>query len=602
MMAHLAANAWAAGAVALLVMAAWGLGGCFQRWLSDAADLLDSERAALRFLAGSGSLGLVVFLTGQLYFSGWSSVAILAGAALLNLRFPWQGRRRASPSFGLLFTGIVVLLCVLSGFARPIGDTDADEITYHLLGPPIWLREHRIAPVPEEALTAFPATMEMLYSVAKAIANDRAPGAFGALFLGVLALQTRGLARRLGGSVLAGDLAAAFLAGMPAVTSTTENCFVDLPYAAFTLASARLVFDASQPRRVILAGIFAGFACGTKYFGLPATLLIAVLLVVFHTGKIVPRLRHALLFLVASGIAGGAWYVRNWIVLGNPVYPPPPLLWHWFPTPTFSLESSLHFKAYITQRGAGLGKNIGDLLLLPVRLTYWTAWFHGGGGMGLAPLAFGPVGLALLWKKRVALAWAALATMLTVFWFYSDQEFRFLDPAVAIFAAFAGLGAAALLRQPGRFSRWSTYAAIGISLAVGVAHAYTFRGGRLRSVFSPSAAEVRYREGVPYFGAFAYLNSRDEVKKVFVCHPYAPVYYLRMPYTLALGRFGEQPHPHIRSVADAIGAVRELGITHVLDVNYFDSGYAWPEAGHGRLVFEGKNVRIYSIEDANGAP
>ena len=599
MMAHLAANAWAAGAVALLVIAAWGLGGCFQKWLSEAADLLDSERAAMRFLAGSGLLGLVIFLTGQLYFSIWSSVAILLSAASLNLRFPWPGHRWPSPSFGLLFTGVVVVLCVISGFARPVGHTDADEITYHLLGPPIWLREHRIAPVPEEALTAFPATMEMMYGVAKAISNDRAPGAFGALFLGVLALQTRGLARRLGGNVLAGDLAAALLAGMPALTSTTENCFVDLPYAAFTLASARLVFDTLRPRLVMLAGAFAGFACGTKYFGLPATLVIAFLIVVFHTGNVVPRFRHALLFLVASGFAGGAWYVRNWIVLGNPVYPPPPLLWHWFPTPAFSLESSLHFKAYITQRGAGLGRKITDLLVLPVRLTYWTAWFHGGGGMGLAPLAFGPVALALVWKKRAGLAWAALAAMLTVFWFYSDQEFRFLDPAVAIFAAFAGLGAAALFRQPGRFSRWSASAAIGLSLTVGLAHAYTFRALRLHSVFSPSAAEARYREGVPYFGAFAYLNARDEVKKVFVCHPYAPVYYLRMPYTLARGRFGEQPRARIRSVADAVGAVPELGITHVLDVNYYDSGFAWPEAEHGRLVFEGKNVRVYSIESAD---
>lgn len=600
MMAHLGANAWAAAAVALLVIAVWGLGGFFQKWLSDAPDLLDSERAAMRFLAGSGLLGLVIFLTGQLYFSVWSSVAILLCAALLNLRFPWPGRRWAAPSFGLFFTSAVVLLCVISGFARPIGDTDADEITYHLLGPPIWLREHRIAPIPEEALTAFPATMEMMYGVAKAISNDRAPGAFGALFLGVLALQTRGLARRLGGNVLAGDLAAALLAGMPALTSTTENCFVDLPYAAFTLASARLVLEASLPRRVILAGIFAGFACGTKYFGLPATLLIAFLIVLFHAGNAVARLRNAMLFLVASGLAGGAWYARNWIVLGNPVYPPPPLLWQWFPTPTFSLESSLHFKAYITQRGAGLGRKFTDLLLLPVRLTYWTAWFHGGGGMGLAPLAFGPVGLALVWKKRLGLGWASLAAMLTIFWFYSDQEFRFLDPAVAIFAAFAGAGAVALLKQRSKFSRWSAGAAIGISLAVGIAHAYTFRAGRLRSVFSAKSADARYRDGVPYFGAFEYLNARDEAKKVFVCHPYTPVYYLRMPYTVALGRFGEQPHPHIRAVADAIGAIHELGITHVLDVNYFDSGFAWPEAGHGRLEYEGKNVRVYAIEDAGG--
>ena len=597
MMAHLAAHIWAVAAVVFMVVAVWGLGGCLQRWLDESGDLLDSERAAMRFTGGAALLSLITFLVGQFYFSVWSSVGILLCAALLNLRFPWPGRRWTSPSFGLLFAGGVVLLCVISGLARPVGDTDADEISYHLLGPPVWLREHRIAHVPEEALTAFPATMEVLYGVAKVISNDHAPGAFGALFLGMLAIQTRGLARRLGGGALAGDLAAAFIAGMPAVTSTTENCFVDLPYAAFTLASARLAFDAARPSRILLAGAFAGFACGTKYFGLPATLLIASLIVVFQTGGIVPRLQNVIAFLLASGLAGGAWYVRNWIVLGNPIYPPPPLLWHWFPTPTFSLEASTQFKAYITKRGVGLGKNFTDLLALPVRMTYWTAWFHGGGGMGLAPLAFGPLAFTLLWRKRAALAWAALAALLTVFWFYSDQEFRFLDPAVAIFAAFAGVGAEALLAQKGKLSRWPAFAAIGISLAIGATHACTFRASRLRAVFSPAYAETRYREGIPYREAIEYLNSRPEVKKVLVCHPYAPVYYLGMPYTVALGRFGAQPHPDIRSLSEAAAKIRELGVTHVLDVSYFQSGFAWPSTAPGHLVFEGKDMRVYSCAD-----
>lgn len=600
MMAHLVAHAWALAALVFMVIAVWGLGGCFQKWLSTGTDFLDSERAAMRFLGGSALLGLIIFLIGQVYFSIGVCVAILLGATLLNLRFPWPGRWKITPSFGLIFVGVVVVLCVLSGLARPVGDTDADEITYHLLGPPIWLREHRIGVVPEEALTAFPATMEMLYAVAKVISNDHAPGAFGALFLGVLALQVRGIARRLGSGRCGGDLAAALIAGMPAVTSTAENCFVDLPYAAFTLAAARLAFDASQPWRVMLAGAFAGFACGTKYFGLPATLLIAFLIVVFQSGRVLPRVKNGALFLIASGIAGGAWYLRNWIVLGNPIYPPPPLLWHWFPTPTFSLESSIEFKAYITKRGAGLGKTLTDLALLPVRLTYWTAWFHGGGGMGLAPLAFGPIGLALVWKKRAGLAWAALGALLTIFWFYSDQEFRFLDPAVAIFAAFAGLGAEALLRQKRKLSRWPAFAAIGISLALGGLHALKSRAGRLRAVFSPAHAEARYREGLPYREAFEYLNTHPEVKKVFVCHPYAPVYYLKMPYTVALGRFGERPHADIRSVADASLKIRDLGVTHVLDVNYFQTGFKWPDAAPGRLVFEGKDMRVYSCVDAIG--
>ena len=113
MMAHCAQIARAIGAVAFVVMAVWGAGGCFQRWLRDGSNLLDSECAALRFLGGSGLLGLVSFLAGQLYFSVWSSAAILLGAALLNFRFPWPGRRWPTISPALIFAGIVVLFCVI---------------------------------------------------------------------------------------------------------------------------------------------------------------------------------------------------------------------------------------------------------------------------------------------------------------------------------------------------------------------------------------------------------------------------------------------------------------------------------------------------------
>ena len=229
MIAHYVQIAWAIAAVAFVVIAAWGLGGIFQSWLRDGSDLLDSECAALRFLIGAGLLGLITFLTGLLHFSVWSSVVILSGAALLNLRFAWSGRLWPTVSPSLIFAGTVTLFCVIGGLARPVGDISEDEISYHLLGAPIWLREQRIAPVLEESLTAFPATVEMLYGLARAISTDNAPGALGALFFGALLLQVRGLARRLGGGVFGGDLAAAFVAGMPAVTSTVDSCFVDVP-------------------------------------------------------------------------------------------------------------------------------------------------------------------------------------------------------------------------------------------------------------------------------------------------------------------------------------------------------------------------------------
>lgn len=602
MSAHFAQTAWAAAAVLFVTISAWGVGGVFQEWLCEDGDLLDSEAAALRFLAGVGALGLAGFLVGQIYFSRWTCAAVLLAGALLNFRFPWRGRRWTTLSPALLFAAAIVGLLLISGLALPVGDVDADEISYHLLGPPIWLREHRIAPVLEEALTAFPETIEVLSGMASVLSNDRAPGPLGVLIFAAFLLQARGLARRLGGGRLAGDLAAAFLAGMPAVTSTVDQCFVDVPYAAFILAAARLSLEKLHPRRAMLAGVFAGFAAGTKYFGLPAIVFIALLIVIFQAGKIGTRLRHAVIFTVLSAVAGGAWYVRNWIVLGDPLYPPPPTVWHWLPTPTFSLEACIALKERITLRGMGFGKGFADLLLLPFRLTYWTAFFHGGGGMGITPLAFGPVALALLWKNRAARAWAALGAILTVFWFYSDQEFRFLDPAVAIFAAFAGVGAAALLRQGTRLSRWPVFVAIGLSLVLGIAHVLSSRAPRLLAVFSPARAEVRIREGVPHYEAFAFLNSRPEVRKVFVCQPYTTVYFLKKPYTVAIGRLGEQPHASIGSVNDAVASVRELGVTHVFDLSFYNSGFQWPTSGAGRLVYEEKDVRIYACDAGENTP
>jgi hypothetical protein len=169
---------------------------------------------------------------------------------------------------------------------------------------------------------------------------------------------------------------------------------------------------------------------------------------------------------------------------------------------------------------------------------------------------------------------------------------------VGIFAAFAGVGAEGLLQLRGKKNRWPTLAAIGISLGIGGAHAIQSRSDRLRAVFSPAHAEVRFREGVPYRDAFEYLNSRADVKKVLIWNPFTPAYYLRKDYTVARGRFGELPHPGISSVADAVGAIRELGVTHVFDINFYDTGFAWPATGAGRLVHEEKNVRIYAYDDA----
>jgi hypothetical protein len=53
------------------------------------------------------------------------------------------------------------------------------------------------------------------------------------------------------------------------------------------------------------------------------------------------------------------------------------------------------FHAYIHDRGKGLGSGIWNVLLFPYQFTFFTSYFHGAGGIGLAPLAFAPILLML---------------------------------------------------------------------------------------------------------------------------------------------------------------------------------------------------------------
>ena len=594
MIAHFGEILSALAAVVFLAVAALGLGGWCERGWRDFPGLGQGERAALRLLAGLGAIGLLVFLLGQVRFSGRVTGAVLLAAALLNLHFPPARLRVGKVSPLLLFAGAIVLLCALGGLDRPTGDINFDAISYHLLGPVVWLREGRIAPVLAESLTAFPATVEALFAAVRAISNERAPGVIGALFFAPFLLQVRGLARLFGASPGGAGLAAALFAGLPALTSTIDQCFVDLPYAAFVLAAARLAFAGSLPRHFALAGVFAGFAAGTKYFALPTICLLALLLLLSTAAPLSARWRQAAIFVACSALAGGAWYVRNWIVLGNPIYPPPPALWRLLPTPTFPLGASQTLMAYMLERGAGLGKAPADLLLLPFRLTYRTAWFHGGGGLGLGLLACVPIGFALAWKIRGACVWGAFAAGLTVFWFYADQELRFLGAAVGIFAAFAGLGGAALFERRG-IGRWLAVSTIAISLAVGGALAARSRIDVLRALLSPTAAEARYRAGAPHVEAFAFLNGHPEVRKVFITNPYVPAYYLEKDYTVLFGRWGEIPHRGAELRADPPVA---LGCSHILDVDYYGAGFRLPEPGPGRLVYADKTARVYALPAA----
>ena len=370
------------------------------------------ETLALSLLAGAGVEGVALFVVGQIWFAA-PVVAVCAAAGMLPMlaraeRGALAATVRAiSPPRALAWLALApaLLVVTLASLARPVGDIGHDGISYHLLGPAMWVRHGRIEPVLDMSLTAFPAVVEVLFGAGMALANDRAPGVIGLLLGSAVLGQVAGLVRWLGAPSAWAGAAALLVATMPALTDKVTVGFVDLEYAGFALAAVRLLFDERASRRWFQTGaLFLGLAMGTKYSGLlmaPMTLGLALVHRARRSGgrEAIRRVAEAGALAVALALP---FYLRNYLVLGVPIYPPTPSLAGLGRPRAFPAAASAKLQQYLEVRGQGFGRTAWDLVLLPFRYTFEAHRFHGAGGVGVVPLAFVPAGLHAGASRRCA--------------------------------------------------------------------------------------------------------------------------------------------------------------------------------------------------------
>ena len=104
---------------------------------------------------------------------------------------------------------------------------------------------------------------------------------------------------------------------------------VDLATAAMTLAAAAIVIDGysydGQGKRhgLFAAGLFAGYALGCKVSFAPASVVMFVWIALYNAGKekIMSRCRSATALAAGVLLTGSFWYIRNYVLTGNPIFP-----------------------------------------------------------------------------------------------------------------------------------------------------------------------------------------------------------------------------------------------------------------------------------------
>jgi len=297
-----------------------------------------AETAVFSMALGLGSLILLTLALGLL--SGLYS-SLLWGVVGVWCIAGWRGLwlRGASYASGLrtarvdfrspyvwlaVAAGLAMLFNLLRALVPPHGATD--PLAYQLALPRLYLLDHELGFHPTITGALYPANMGLLYVVALALRNGiLAQILHLSLACGVCA-GIFAVGRRYF-SWQGGLFGAAIFASVPVVVIFAPQGYVDIGLCFFQFTAIWAVANwarAPHHRSLLLAAILGGLAAGVKHQGL-STLLVGVLLLALRRLVIDRDLRaftrDGAFYLVIGLALLAPWYLRAFVLSGNPVWP-----------------------------------------------------------------------------------------------------------------------------------------------------------------------------------------------------------------------------------------------------------------------------------------
>lgn len=406
---------------ATCVLSWWGAGSVVPKRFLEGDRVL---RVATRLGAGALAWALFVLmlaLAGVL--DGLAVTVVTCAFALLGLLRSRPRRFRGIP------VSLVAAILAIDVVGASVPPTSADALAYHLGLPELWLRHGQFVEPFWQWLGFNPDATELLYTQGLAVGGGPTASVLGAAFAVLCTVAVFALGRELGaGSGRAGVLAAALFALQGIVTWEATGAFVELGTAFFTALAGTHAVRAVRlrsPAAAVWAGVASGGAAATKYPGLFDVVL------VFAALLFARRARLVAIAVSAAALASGAWYVKNALATGNPVYP--------FVFGGRMWTSASSSIPHDLRAAYGVGSSPLRLALLPVDLFLHGGSFDRGQYVGPLLLPLSLVGWRAADRRGAVSVWLGGAALVLAWWASSEQA-RFLLPALALFAAAAGAG------------------------------------------------------------------------------------------------------------------------------------------------------------------
>ena len=250
------------------------------------------------------------------------SIAAWFGKKISAQKWLWL---LAIPFLAIALVGALVPPGALWGQGEPNG---YDVVEYHLQVPREWFDAGRMIPLHHNVFSFFPFNVETHYLLAMHLRGGPYAGMYLAQFmhLAMVALSVAALFELLGGQSM---LAVLFAAATPWLAMLGSIAYDEGGVLLFgTLAVGWMLNSLSQhtlqKRRIAMAGLMAGLACGCKWSCVPMLLGIlpmAWLLCVTFRRRFFAAIKPLAMFGLLAVIALSPWLLRNWRWTGNPVFP-----------------------------------------------------------------------------------------------------------------------------------------------------------------------------------------------------------------------------------------------------------------------------------------